>query len=63
MNWDVQMKNNQAGSSKNIIISSALIVFALGLTYAPLQSTSKTITIVSGSELKEPLEAIEAKFE
>lgn len=55
--------NKQLNYPKKQIISSALIALALGLTYAPLPGSTKTVTIVSGSELKEPLEAIETKFE
>lgn len=56
-------KINIYNHQKEHIISSVLIALALGLTYAPLPGSTKTITIVSGSELKEPLEAIETKFE
>lgn len=48
---------------KNTFISLGLIALTLGLTYAPLPGQTKTITVVSGSELKEPLQEIEAKFE
>jgi ABC-type molybdate transport system substrate-binding protein len=56
------MKNNQGNQLKKQIISEVLIALALGLTYTPLPGNSTTITIVSGSELKEPLEVIETKF-
>ncbi len=48
---------------KNTIISLGIVLAALVLTYIPLPTTQKKITIVSGSELKETLEIIEDKFE
>lgn len=44
-------------------ISIALIAGALTLTYAPLPGTRQTLTIVSGSELQEPLIALAEQFE
>ncbi|WP_242072055.1 extracellular solute-binding protein [Nostoc sp. FACHB-110] len=43
--------------------SSAIIIAALGLTYIPLPGSNKTVVIVSGTELQEPLQELEAKFE
>ena len=43
--------------------SLAIIAGALGLTYAPLPGLQQTITVVSGSELQEPLELLEERFE
>ncbi len=57
------MKARKNDQKKNTVISVFLIALALGLTYAPLPGVTKTITIVSGSELKEPLKTIETKFE
>ena len=46
------------------IATSAVIALAsLGLAYAPLPGVSKTITVVSGSELQEPLAVLEQQFE
>lgn len=53
---------NQEKSPFNIFISLAIIVASLGLTYYPLLITTKTITIVIGSELKEPFKAIQKNF-
>ena len=53
----------EATSFWNTIVSSLIIVFSLGLTYYPLFFKTTTITIVTGSELKEPLQEIESKFE
>ena len=47
----------------NKILSLGIIAASLGLTYYPLIYQTKTITIVTGSELKEPLQLIEKKFE
>ena len=56
-NSKAQVKNQQ------ILLSLSLIVGALGLTYAPLPGLNQTIIVVSGTELQEPLQVLEAKFE
>ncbi|MBE9078864.1 substrate-binding domain-containing protein [Romeria aff. gracilis LEGE 07310] len=43
--------------------SLAIITAALGLTYAPLPGSQQSITVVSGSELQEPLALLEERFE
>jgi ABC-type molybdate transport system substrate-binding protein len=48
---------------RRAIASVAIILAALGLTYAPLPGFQQTLVIVSGTELQEPLQAIETKFE
>lgn len=53
------MPNN----NRQILLSLSLIVGALGLTYAPLPGLNQTIIVVSGTELQEPLQVLEAKFE
>lgn len=51
-------------SRKNkTIISLAIILASLGLTYAPIPGIKQTIVIVSGTELKEPLQELETLFE
>ncbi len=51
-------------SQKNkTIISLGIIVASLGLTYAPIPGVTQTIVIVSGTELKEPLQELETRFE
>jgi ABC-type molybdate transport system substrate-binding protein len=55
--------SKQEKSSLNILISLGIIATSLGLTYYPLLITTKTITIVIGSELQEPFQEIEKKFE
>ena len=45
------------------IISLAIIAAAAGLAYAPLPGVNQSITIVSGSELQEPLKLLETRFE
>ncbi|MGF1522591.1 MAG: substrate-binding domain-containing protein [Leptolyngbyaceae cyanobacterium] len=44
-------------------ISAAIALASLGLAYVPLPGVSKTITVVSGSELQEPLAVLEQRFE
>lgn len=50
-------------NSKPVVTSLGIIVAALGLAYAPLPGVNRTITIVAGTELKEPLEALQNKFQ
>ncbi len=49
--------------SNKPIISLAIIAASTGLAYAPLPGVNQTITVVSGSELQEPLKLLEARFE
>ncbi|NCO74400.1 MAG: ABC transporter substrate-binding protein [Cyanobacteria bacterium] len=56
--------NNQDNYSVNKAISVGIILASLGITYLlPIFGLKNTVTIVSGSELKEVLEEIEKKFE
>lgn len=48
---------------RSIFPSIGIILVALGLTYVPLPGTTQTVVVVAGSELKEPLAALEPKFE
>ncbi len=48
---------------RSIIPSIGIILVALGLTYVPLPGMTQTVVVVAGTELKEPLEALEPKFE
>lgn len=48
---------------KSVLISTGIILTALGLTYAPIPGLEQTVVVVSGTELQEPLEALETKFE
>lgn len=51
-------------SKQNKIITSLGIILAsLGLTYAPIPGVKQTIIVVSGTELKEPLQELETRFE
>ena len=55
------MKRTKSRLTRRAFLSSAIFLAALGLAYAP--GLSQTIVIVSGTELQEPLQALEAKFE
>jgi ABC-type molybdate transport system substrate-binding protein len=48
---------------RSVLASLGIILVALGLTYAPIPGLQQTIMVVSGTELQEPLQALEAKFE
>ncbi|QSJ21129.1 substrate-binding domain-containing protein [Nostoc sp. UHCC 0702] len=54
---------NKESKSRRYATSVAIILAALGLTYAPIPGLQQTVVIVSGTELQEPLQALEAKFE
>ncbi|HEY9796684.1 MAG TPA: substrate-binding domain-containing protein [Leptolyngbyaceae cyanobacterium] len=52
--------------SKNknrLLMSLGIILASLGLTYVPIPGLNQTVVVVSGTELSEPLQALEAKFE
>lgn len=49
--------------TRQLLTSLGIILGALGLTYAPIPGLNQTIVVVSGTELEEPLKALEAKFE
>ncbi len=53
----------QSTKRRSVLASIGIILVALGLTYAPLPGLQQTIVVVSGTELQEPLQALEAKFE
>ncbi|MEB3358254.1 MAG: substrate-binding domain-containing protein [Synechococcales bacterium] len=46
-----------------LITSLGIVVAAAGLAYAPTPGLERTVTVVSGTELQEPLQALEAQFE
>lgn len=48
---------------KKLFTSTIIAATSLGLAYIPLPGVNQTIYVVSGSELTEPLNKIEAKFE
>ncbi len=51
-------------SKQNKILTSlGIIAVSLGLAYAPIPGVRHNIFIVSGTELKEPLQELETKFE
>jgi ABC-type molybdate transport system substrate-binding protein len=45
------------------VVSLAIILAALALAYTPIPGLNQTVIAVSGTELQEPLQALEAKFE
>ncbi|MBW4658930.1 MAG: substrate-binding domain-containing protein [Drouetiella hepatica Uher 2000/2452] len=57
------MKRTQSRLTRRAFLSSLIFLTGLGLAYAPIPGLSQTIAIVSGTELQEPLQALEAKFE
>lgn len=48
---------------KSLTLSVALLIGGVGLTYVPLPGQQRTLMVVSGTELQEPLEALEPRFE
>ncbi len=57
------MKTPQSRLVRRSGLSIGIFLAALGLTYAPLPGLNQTVVVVSGTELQEPLQALEAKFE
>ncbi|MDB9526096.1 substrate-binding domain-containing protein [Oscillatoria sp. CS-180] len=49
--------------TSRMVVSTAIAIGSLGLAYAPLPGVSQTLTVVSGSELQEPLAVLEERFE
>jgi len=56
-------ETQQKQQKKKTWISIAVIVASLGASYIPLPGLNKTVVVVSGTELKEPLETLETTFE
>lgn len=48
---------------RQFLTSLGIIAVSLGVTYAPLPGFKRTIVVVSGTELQEPLQVLAAKFE
>ena len=67
MNFDfiilINMKKTNSKLQNRALTSAGIILGALGLAYAPIPGLQQTVVIVSGTELKVPLEQLEAKFE
>jgi ABC-type molybdate transport system substrate-binding protein len=49
--------------SKKIVTSLTIAAISFILAYAPLPTVKKTVIVVSGTELSEPLQKLEEKFE
>ncbi|EDX76144.1 Bacterial extracellular solute-binding protein, putative [Coleofasciculus chthonoplastes PCC 7420] len=56
-------KTRQSQNPTRLLTSIGIILVSLGLTYAPLPGFNQTVVVVSGTELAEPLQSLEAKFE
>jgi ABC-type molybdate transport system substrate-binding protein len=48
---------------RSMLISLGIIAFALAATFSPLPGLQRTLVVVSGTELQEPLTALELRFE
>jgi ABC-type molybdate transport system substrate-binding protein len=62
----VNINNSQKKNkpqNRQVINSVAIILGTLGLTYVPIPGLEQNVVIVSGTELQEPLQQLEAKFE
>jgi ABC-type Fe3+ transport system substrate-binding protein len=49
--------------TSRLLTSAGIILGALGLTYAPIPGWQQTLIVVSGTELQDPLLALQASFE
>jgi ABC-type molybdate transport system substrate-binding protein len=56
------MKTSKSQLNRRSFLSLGIIAAALGLAFAPIPGLQQSIVIVSGTELQEPLQALEAKF-
>lgn len=56
-------KNTSSNKKNRLLTSVGIIIASLGLTYAPIPGWQQTITIVTGTELQEPMEKLETLFE
>lgn len=54
---------NRKLKRRSLLLSLGIIAFALVVSFAPLPGTTTTLTIVSGSELQEPLAILAPRFE
>jgi len=57
------MKTSKSQLRNRAMTSVAIALSAFGLAYAPIPGLQHTVVIVSGTELQEPLEQLEAQFE
>jgi ABC-type molybdate transport system substrate-binding protein len=57
------MLSRSVSSMRSTLTSLAIIAVALGLAYTPIPSLRRTIIVVAGTELQEPLQALEKNFE
>ncbi|MEQ8467463.1 substrate-binding domain-containing protein [Coleofasciculus sp. E1-EBD-02] len=56
-------QTRQSQNPTRLLTSIGIILVSLGLTYTPLPGFNQTVVVVSGTELAEPLQSLEAKFE
>ncbi|MEM6611875.1 MAG: substrate-binding domain-containing protein [Cyanobacteria bacterium P01_C01_bin.72] len=54
--------NSKANKNKTLL-SLGIVAASLALAFAPIPGVKQTVTIVSGTELQEPLQELETKFE
>ncbi|MGB3615980.1 MAG: substrate-binding domain-containing protein [Elainellaceae cyanobacterium] len=50
-------------ANQRLATSLGIIIAALGLAYVPIPGSQQRLLVVSGSELQEPLQQLEARFE
>ena len=55
-------RNSPQSQRRRAIISAAIALIAFGLAYVPLPGVQQNLTIVSGTELQEPLQVLEQQF-
>ncbi|HEY9907613.1 MAG TPA: substrate-binding domain-containing protein [Thermosynechococcaceae cyanobacterium] len=56
------MKSSKSQLNRRSFLSLGILAAAVGLAYAPIPGLQQSIVIVSGTELQEPLQALESKF-
>ncbi|MBI4780233.1 MAG: substrate-binding domain-containing protein [Oscillatoriophycideae cyanobacterium NC_groundwater_1537_Pr4_S-0.65um_50_18] len=59
----MKKQKTHARLTRRALLSGAVMLVAIALAYAPLPGATQTVVIVSGTELQEPLQALETQFE
>jgi len=63
MTTHLNRRTQSAAQQRSIFSSVGIILVSTVLAYAPIPGLNRTITIVSGTELQEPLQALKPRFE
>lgn len=59
----MNIKTKKSQRHQKVVLSTVIALTAFGLAYAPIPGLEKTVVVVSGTELAEPLKQLETQFE